>query len=134
MHNLGGVQLSAPNTSAAFHCIDESDVMLLPGRCTGDAAGLREPGSRHDTLRLQPQRLLPHQPSRSGATLASYWNPAGNRFLLGSPAPTAASGTSQETAQAKEKNKKKGKGKKGKKGKQDNKGKKGKKSKHKKRR
>ncbi len=34
MHNLGGVQLSAPNASAAFHCIDEYDVM-----CYRDVSG-----------------------------------------------------------------------------------------------
>jgi hypothetical protein len=134
MHNLGGVQLSAPNTSAAFHCIDEWDVM-----CYQD--GARE--TRQDCANQARDTTLfdcnhndyYHTNPAAGSYLSSYWNPAGNRFLLGSPAPTAASGTSQEPEQPKEKkNKKKAKGKKGKKGKQDNKGKKGKKSKHNKRR
>ena len=34
MHNLGGVQNSAPNASGAYHCIDEYDIM-----CYSDGGG-----------------------------------------------------------------------------------------------
>jgi hypothetical protein len=129
MHNLGGVQLSAPNTSAAFHCIDEWDVM-----CYQDGAQKTRQDcanqARDTTLFDCNHNDYYHTNPPAGSYLASYWNPASNRFLLGSPAPTAAPATAQETEQEKKKAKK-GKSKKGKNSKQDNKGKK---SKHKKRR
>jgi hypothetical protein len=129
MHNLGGVQLSAPNASAAFHCIDEFDVMCYrdgPGTATREDC----PNQARDTTLFDCNHNdYYHTNPNPGSYLASYWNPAGNRFLLGSAAP-AAPETKQESKRDKNKDRKKGKGKKGKKGKQDNKSKQDKKSKH----
>ncbi len=92
-HNLGGVQLSAPNTSGGFHCIDEYDVM-----CYSDTPN-------HPTMRIDcSDRALNstlldcgHQdyfntnPAPDNY-LASHWNVANNQFLItgdGTAATTA---------------------------------------------
>lgn len=84
MHNLGGVQRNAPNATQGFHCIDEWDVM-----CYSDA----EPG-----VPQMSTVCLPHSsystrfdcndddyyntnPSPKNY-LSSFWNPAGNQFLI----------------------------------------------------
>jgi hypothetical protein len=132
MHNLGGVQLSAPNASAAFHCVDEYDVMCYrdgPGTTTRQDC----PNQARDTTLFDCNHNdYYHSNPAPGSYLASYWNPAGNQFLRGAPAATVAPETPQVKKQ-KKKNEKKGKAKKGKKGKHDHKGKKDKKSKKKRR-
>jgi hypothetical protein len=128
MHTLGGVQLSAPNASNAFHCIDEWDVM-----CYRDGAKQTRqdcPNQARDSTLFDCNHNDYYNTNPApGSYLASYWNPAGNRFLLGTTAPAAAAETQKKkSTQKKNKNKRDGK-----KGKHD-KGNKGKKGKNKKRR
>ena len=126
MHNLGGVQLSAPNTSGAFHCIDEYDVMCYqdsPQTTTREDC----PNQARDTTRFDCNHNdYYHTNPAPGSYLATFWNPAGNQFLIGAAAPVTAEGTAKDKKQKKDK-----KGKKDKTGKKDKKGKNGK---HKKRR
>lgn len=124
MHNLGGVQLSAPNSSGAFHCIDEFDVMCYRD---GPQTTTREdcPSEARDTTRFDCNHNdYYHTNPASGSYLATFWNPASNQFLIGSTAPVATDGTVQDQKQKKAKKEKKSK--KGKKGKKSNKGNKGK--------
>ena len=87
MHNLGGVQLSAKNTSGGFHCIDEYDVM-----CYRD--GPSSPSMRIDCnqVALNTTRFDCRDDDYyntnpvPGSYLSNYWNPANSRFLIGSPA------------------------------------------------
>jgi hypothetical protein len=89
MHNLGGVQLSAPNASGGFHCIDEYDVM-----CYSDA-GSGLPKMRFDCTAqaLNTTRFdcghndYFHTNPAPGSYLANYWNPTNNRFLIGAIPP-----------------------------------------------
>ena len=87
MHNLGGVQLSAPNASGGFHCIDAYDIM-----CYSDSPyhpAMREPKpcpvdmTRFDCGHNDYYDTNP----APGSYLANYWNPANNRFLIGAVAP-----------------------------------------------
>ena len=88
MHNLGGVQLSAPNTSGGFHCIDEYDIM-----CYSDSP--RFPQMRVDCPNggLNATRFdcgdndYYNADPAAGSYLANHWNPANNRFLLGANDP-----------------------------------------------
>ena len=91
MHNLGGVQNSAPNASGGFHCIDEYDVMCYPD------AGPSQPQMRVDcqTQSSNATRFdcghndYYHTNPAPGSYLANYWNPANSRFLIGAIAPPA---------------------------------------------
>jgi hypothetical protein len=88
MHNLGGVQLSAPHTSGGFHCIDEYDVMCysdwpnypqMEHVCPDPALDRTELDCNHDDyFNTNPP---------AGSYLATHWNAANSRFLIGSPAP-----------------------------------------------
>ncbi len=94
-HNLGAVQSTAPNASALGHCTDEWDLM-----CYSDAAGvimtypcgsawsnLLDCGG-DDYFRISPP---------SGSYLASHWNTANSRFLMGPAAPPPPSTTTTTT-------------------------------------
>ena len=83
MHNLGGVQNSAPNASGWFHCIDEYDIMCYrdsnttpPMRVDCTAPGLnttRFDCGHNDYFHTNPA---------PGSYLANFWNAANNRFLV----------------------------------------------------
>jgi hypothetical protein len=99
MHNLGGVQNSAPHTTfdpnnpaiyAGGHCIDEWDIMCysdvdpahnLPPTivvCPDQALDLSLLDCGHDDY---------YNTAPAPANyLATHWNPANNRFLIGAPA------------------------------------------------
>lgn len=90
MHNLGGVQRTAPNTTGYGHCIDEYDVMCYP-----DDARARP--LRYD---CKPQSTYEYlydchnddyfNPSPAPSTyLASHWNTANNWFLTRDIPPDA---------------------------------------------
>jgi hypothetical protein len=88
MHNLGGVQLTAPNTSGGFHCVDEYDVMCYS-----------------DTPNYPPMRIVCSDPTLDttrfdctdedyynanpppGSYLDTHWNTYDNGFLLGPGGP-----------------------------------------------
>jgi hypothetical protein len=86
MHNLGGVQDSAPNSSGGFHCIDEYDVM-----CYRDSS--HSPQMRYDCpdpLEDETQFDCGHQDyyntdPLADSYLANFWNAANNQFLTGAP-------------------------------------------------
>ena len=113
MHNLGGVQLSAPNSSAAFHCIDEYEIM-----CYADSP--QAPAMRYDCpLPTQDKLLFDrgnqdyfHTDPPKGSYLANHWNPAQGSFLIGGGNPPTLDDDGKR-----EKNKKTNKQKKNKRGK-----------------
>jgi hypothetical protein len=93
MHNLGGVQLSAPHTSGGFHCIDEYDIMCYSDApyypkmeydCPNQAGNRTELDCNHDDYY--------NTDPAAGSYLAQCWNAADNQFLIGAhPLPDSAS-------------------------------------------
>jgi hypothetical protein len=89
MHNLGGVQRSAPNTSGGGHCIDEWDVM-----CYSDAPGVQmqevcKPRSTFEYLYdCHTEDYFDPSPD-AGSYLATRWNTANNWFLTRAVPPDA---------------------------------------------
>ena len=103
VHNLGGVQSTAPHASAYGHCTDESDDMCYDD----DGAG---PVVMQQVCPLEHEALLDcnhddyfHTDPPDGNYLATHWNTADSSFLLGAlvdsdapevTAPTVRFGTS----------------------------------------
>lgn len=90
MHNLGGVQMSAPHTTNNWHCTDEYDLMcyqdsgteVMQYLCDVSQAGLFD-CNHDDYFNTNPA---------PGSYLATHWNTANNIFLMNSGAtldPTA---------------------------------------------
>jgi hypothetical protein len=83
MHNLGGVQLSAANSSGGFHCIDEYDVM-----CYSDSPNYPkmqdtcpDKGLDHTRFDCNHDDYFNTNPD-PGSYLATHWNAANNHFLI----------------------------------------------------
>jgi hypothetical protein len=83
MHNLGGVQMSAPNTSGGWHCVDEWDVMCYSDtpnfptmriECANGSHDLRFDCKHDDYYNTDPN---------TGSYLDTHWNTADNAFLIG---------------------------------------------------
>jgi len=82
MHNLGAIQKSAPNPSAAGHCTDEYDVM-----CYVDGSGvtmgyLCAPKATHEALFDCNNDDYFNTNPAPGTYLSNYWNTANSRFLM----------------------------------------------------
>lgn len=96
VHNLGGVQRSAPNASAGFHCTDEYDVM-----CYQDGPGVRMrevclPSSKHENLLDCNNDDYFHTAPAPGSYLANRWNVASSAFLIGTGAARLAEAASED--------------------------------------
>jgi hypothetical protein len=129
MHNLGGVQRTAPHASGAGHCIDEYDVMCYQDSASAPPIQMNCPDPSWDSTRFDcgHDDYFNTNPA-PGSYLATHWNPANNLFLIVGPAvavpvdpPPAASGAAPATGDVtakkdtkKHKHKKHGKGNKGK--------------------
>jgi len=88
MHNLGGVQLSAPNSSGGWHCTDERDVMCysdagngLPAMRDVCASGA---WARGDYFDCNGDDYFTTNPA-PGSYLATHWNAADSAFLDADP-------------------------------------------------
>ncbi|MBM7791402.1 RICIN domain-containing protein [Tenggerimyces flavus] len=85
-HNLGAVQLSAPNADSGFHCRDEWDLM-----CYGDTQVVC---AEKDTDRLMDCNHDDyfHTSPPAGSYLATHWNVANSDWLIKSPTPDPGGG------------------------------------------
>jgi hypothetical protein len=79
LHTLGAVQNSAPHSTKAGHCFDESDVMCYSdssGKTMQKICGVYVPErldcGRNDYFRVNPP---------SGSYLATHWNTSDSKFL-----------------------------------------------------
>lgn len=92
MHNLGGVQLSAPHTTHGWHCTDGYDRMCyhdsptappMTFPCSNPARDRLFDCNHNDYYSTNPP---------AGSYLATHWNAANSRFLLvgAPPAPPGA--------------------------------------------
>lgn len=95
MHNLGGVQASAPHATLKGHCADNADRM-----CYSDG-GLRPGQVMLTVCAATNERFFDcnhddyyHTSPKAGTYLATHWNAAQSRFLFsGAAAPTPAPST-----------------------------------------
>jgi hypothetical protein len=85
MHNLGGVQLSAPHTSGGYHCTDEYDRMCYSDTPNFPVMQILCPDTAHE-LRLDCNHddYFNTAPA-AGSYLATHWNAANSDWLLTSP-------------------------------------------------
>ena len=83
MHNLGGVQLSAPHTSGGGHCVDEYDLMCYSDEPNFPPMQTICPDSGHNRIAdcNHDDYFSTHPPANS--YLATHWNAANNEFLIG---------------------------------------------------
>lgn len=83
LHNLGGVQDSAPHSTALGHCVDEYDVMCY---ADGDGQPMRYecPTAARDTTLFDCNHDdYFHTSPSSSNYLRNQWNSANNQFLIG---------------------------------------------------
>jgi hypothetical protein len=93
-HNLGAVQLSAPNTSGGYHCVDEYDVMCYSDSPNYPPMRYLCPDSARDDTRLDCNHDdYYHTAPSAGSYLADHWNVANNVFLVGSATIGSITGT-----------------------------------------
>jgi hypothetical protein len=98
MHNLGGVQDSAPHSTGGGHCYDEFDVMCYADIPTAPAMQrLCADIAHEDRFDCDHDDYYNTNPA-PGSYLATHWNAANSRFLVAgsslvtpSPSPSAAS-------------------------------------------
>jgi hypothetical protein len=88
MHNLGGVQRSAPNTSGAGHCVDEYDVMCYSDAPNYPTMVIRCPQTSHNARFDCNHDDYYHTNPGSGTYLDTQWNAANSRYLLLAPPGT----------------------------------------------
>ena len=99
-HNLGAVQLSAPNSSGGGHCTDEWDVMCYSDspnfpamrfRCTARDSSLSLDCNKDDYYHTNPG---------AGSYLATHWNVANSAFLGRTAGPATTRPANDDFANA----------------------------------
>jgi hypothetical protein len=83
MHNLGGVQLSAPHTSGGGHCVDEYDLMCYSDEPNFPPMQTICPDSGHDRIADCNHDDYFNTNPPANSYLATHWNAANNEFLIG---------------------------------------------------
>lgn len=100
MHNLGGVQLTAPHTSGGYHCVDEYDRMCYSDSPNFPTMQILCPDTAHDD-RFDCNHDDYYSTSPPvGSYLATHWNAANNSFLIVGGATRTVSGTVRDTSGA----------------------------------
>jgi hypothetical protein len=83
MHNLGGVQLSAPHTSGGAHCFDDYDLMCYKDAPTApDMQILCADGAHESRFDCNHDDYYNTNPP-AGSYLRTHWNAADSLFLIG---------------------------------------------------
>lgn len=93
MHNLGGVQPSAPNDTGAWHCVDELDIMCYKDSPTGPnmkTVCTTGEWANHNLFDCGQDDYFSANPA-PGTYLSRYWNTADSRFLTSATKPLAIS-------------------------------------------
>ena len=83
VHNLGGVQPSAPNASAYGHCTDESDDMCYDDDGPGPVVMRQVCPAEHEPLLDCNHDDYFHTAPPEASYLATHWNTADSSFLTG---------------------------------------------------
>jgi hypothetical protein len=100
MHNLGGVQDSAPNSSKGAHCVDEWDVMCYRDSPYYPTMKTICPDTALDYTRFDcGNNDYFHTNPSSTSYLFYHWNPANNQFLIGAGDITTPPNAPDETVE-----------------------------------
>lgn len=83
MHNIGGVQLSAPNSSGGWHCTDEWDLMCYSDSPSYPAMVTRCPDTARNRLFDCNHDDYFNTSPAAGSYLATKWNAANSQYLIG---------------------------------------------------
>ena len=92
IHNMGGVQFTAPHTSGGAHCVDEYDRMCYSDSPYYPTMQILCAGAANDLLFDCNDDDYFHTNPPGGNYLATHWNTADNEFLW-RPDTSAPSGT-----------------------------------------
>lgn len=82
MHTLGGVQKSAPHASGGWHCVDEYDVMCYSDSPSSPPLQYLCDSSHESRFDCNHDDYF-HTNPPAGSYLATHWNAAQSRFLIG---------------------------------------------------
>jgi hypothetical protein len=83
MHNIGGVQLSAPHTSGGGHCVDEWDLMCYSDWPNYPAMQVLCADGGHDVRFDCNHDDYYHTNPPAGSYLRTHWNAAESLYLTG---------------------------------------------------